>query len=64
LPVIVKITQENGTVETLHLPVNVWQRGATWKFKYPSTSAIKTVELDPDKELPDADRSNNTWSSK
>jgi len=61
MPVIIKITQENGTVETLHLPVNVWQRGGVWKFKYPSTSAIKSVVLDPDRVLPDVDYSNNVW---
>jgi hypothetical protein len=62
MPVILKITQDNGTVETLHLPVNIWQRGAVWQFKYPSTSAIKSMELDPDREFPDADRKNNVWS--
>jgi len=46
------------------LPVNIWQRGAVWTFSYPSTSAIKTVELDPDKQLPDIDRANNIWTGK
>jgi len=64
LPVTVKITQENGTTETLNLPVNVWQRGAVWQFKYPSTSPIKSVVLDPDRQLPDVDYSNNVWNGK
>lgn len=64
MPVILKITQENGTVETLKLPVNVWQRGGVWKFKYPSTSAIKSAELDPGREFPDIDRNNNVWKGK
>jgi hypothetical protein len=64
MPVILKITQANGTVETLHLPVNVWQRGGVWKFKYPSTSAITKAELDPGKEFPDIDRKNNVWNGK
>ncbi len=64
MPVVLKITQANGTVETLHLPVNVWQRSGVWKFKYPSTSAIKSVVLDPDREFPDTDRKNNVWYGK
>ena len=64
MPVDLKITQANGTVETLHLPVNIWQRGGVWKFKYPSTSAIKSIVLDPDKQLPDANLTNNVWNGK
>ena len=61
MPVDLLITQENGTTETLHLPVNVWQRGGVWKFKYPSKSAIKSIVLDPNRELPDIDLKNNVW---
>jgi hypothetical protein len=61
MPVDLLVTQENGTTETLHLPVNVWQRGGVWKFKYPSTSAIKSIILDPGHELPDIDLKNNVW---
>jgi aminopeptidase N len=64
MPVTLKITMENGNVETLNLPVNIWQRGGVWKFKYPSTSAIKSVVIDPDRKLPDVDYSNNTWNEK
>ena len=63
MPVDLLITQENGTTETLHLPVNVWQRGGVWKFKYPSTSAIKSIVLDPIHELPDIDLKNNVWKA-
>ncbi len=63
MPVDLKITQENGTTEILHLPVNIWQRNGVWKFKYPSTSAIKSIVLDPNRELPDIDLKNNVWKS-
>ncbi|HEY9003034.1 MAG TPA: M1 family metallopeptidase [Mucilaginibacter sp.] len=63
MPVDLLITQENGTTETLHLPVNVWQRGGVWKFKYPSKSAIKSIVLDPGHELPDIDLKNNVWKA-
>ncbi|WP_461452025.1 M1 family metallopeptidase [Mucilaginibacter sp.] len=64
MPVELLITQANGTVENLHLPVNVWQRGGVWQFKYPSTSAIKSIVLDPNHELPDSDLKNNVYNAK
>lgn len=64
MPVILKITDTNGHVQTKNLPVEIWQRGGTWKFYYPSTVKLKKVELDPEKVLPDMDRSNNIWNGK
>jgi len=64
MPVVLKITQANGTVETLHFPVNIWQRNGVWVFKYPSTSVIKSIVLDPDHDLPDSDLSNNVYYGK
>jgi len=61
MPVDAQITQANGKIEIIHLPVNIWQRGAVWKFVYPSTSEIQSIVLDPDNQLPDVDRKNNTW---
>ncbi len=61
MPVDLIITQANGKVETLHLPVEIWQRSGTWTFKYPSVSKIVSIEIDPDHQLPDIDRSNNTY---
>ncbi len=61
MPVTLKITQANGKVETITLPVNVWQRNDTWKFRYPSTSTIKSIVIDPDHQLPDIDLKNNIY---
>lgn len=64
LPAIVKIIQTNGEADTIKLPVEIWQRGGTWTFKYNSNSKIDKVILDPEDVLPDVDRTNNEWSSK
>ena len=64
MPVDLKVTQANGKTEVIHLPVNIWQRGGTWTFIYPSTSAITSLEIDPDHQLPDVDRKNNEWTGK
>ncbi len=64
MPVDLKVTESNGKTETIHLPVNIWQRGGTWTFAYPSTSTIQSLEIDPDHQLPDIDRKNNVWNGK
>jgi Peptidase family M1 domain len=64
LPVSLKITEENGHSEWIKLPVEIWQRGDEWVFKYNSTSPVSSIVLDPDNRLPDTDRSNNRWEPK
>lgn len=61
MPVDLLITQENGQSEMLRLPVEIWQRGETWTFKYPSTSKIQSIVIDPDEQLPDINRKNNVY---
>lgn len=62
LPVPIKIEQENGQTDSIQLPVEIWQRGGEWTFSFPSTSAIKTVTIDPDHDYPDINPSNNTFT--
>jgi hypothetical protein len=61
MPVTVLIKEANGKEHKINLPVEVWQRGAEWKFVAPTTSEVKEVTLDPDKKLPDTNKSNNKW---
>jgi Peptidase family M1 domain len=61
MPVTVLIKETNGKEQRINLPVEIWQRGATWTFTVPTTSEIKEVVLDPDKKLPDWNRKNNEW---
>ena len=61
MPVTVEIKETNGKTARVTLPVEIWQRGANWTFAYPSTSAIRTVTLDPDEKLPDVNIKNNVW---
>jgi hypothetical protein len=63
MPVTVEITQANGKSERVNLPVEIWQKGNSWKFYFHSTDRIDSVVLDPDKVLPDINESNNTWKS-
>lgn len=61
MPVTILIKEANGKEHKLKLPVEIWQRGAEWTFTVPTTSEIKEVILDPDNQLPDWDRKNNSW---
>jgi len=63
LPVIIKIVQTGGKEETIQLPVEIWHRGGSWTYKYPSTNKIDKITLDPENVLPDMVRKNNEWTS-
>ncbi|HVI45264.1 MAG TPA: M1 family metallopeptidase [Chitinophaga sp.] len=61
MPVTLAIKEENGHTDTLHLPVEIWQRSNTWTVRYPSTSKLAKVEIDPNGAYPDIKQSNNVW---
>jgi len=61
MPLILCIYQDNGKAETVRLPIEIWQRGGEWTFKFESESKLKKIVLDPEKQLPDINRSNNEW---
>ncbi|HVZ96105.1 MAG TPA: M1 family metallopeptidase [Chitinophagaceae bacterium] len=64
MPVVAEVKEENGNSQEIKLPVEIWQRGGEWTFKCNTTSAIKSVVIDPHDEFPDVDRKNNTWPGK
>jgi Peptidase family M1 domain len=61
LPVTVKITTVDGEVQTMKLPVEIWQRGDTWTFPVKTKSEVAEVVVDPDSKLPDVNPKNNSW---
>lgn len=61
MPVTVSYTASGNEQKTVHLPVEIWQRGDTWTFRVPSTSKLQSVQLDPKSQLPDMNRKNNIW---
>ncbi|HKJ44286.1 MAG TPA: M1 family metallopeptidase [Balneolales bacterium] len=62
MPVTVRIYESNGKNGMVHLPVEIWQRGGKWTFKYNSSSKLDSVIVDPDHQLPDSNPENNTWT--
>ncbi len=61
MPVTAEITETNGKKTTVHLPIEIWQRGGTWTFRTNTTSPLTTVVLNPTNILPDVNKANNTW---
>jgi hypothetical protein len=64
MPVTVLVKEANGKQQRINLPVEVWQRGSEWTFNVNTTSRITDVVLDPDKNLPDINRKNNSLNAK
>lgn len=62
MPVTLEIKEPGGKITRMKLPVEIWQRGGSWKVLHNSTGKIESVTIDPDKRLPDMDGSNNVWS--
>jgi Peptidase family M1 domain len=61
MPTELKITFDDGTSETVKLPVEMWNLGQHFTYRLPSTKAVRRVEVDPRDALPDYDRTNNNW---
>jgi hypothetical protein len=61
VPVHVTITYADGSIETAHAPVSVWQDGdRVFTLEVPTDSEIREVALGAD-HIPDGDKSDNEW---
>ena len=61
MPAELKLTFDDGTTQTVKLPVEMWNLGDRFGYRVPGTKVVKSVELDPRRALPDIDRGNNRW---
>ncbi|HVB30605.1 MAG TPA: M1 family metallopeptidase [Gemmatimonadaceae bacterium] len=65
LPILARFTFSDGTTQDFRYPAEAWYMNST-KFLRQYAFAGKTltkIELDPDHQLIDIDRTNNTWTS-
>jgi hypothetical protein len=65
LPIHARFSFSDGSTESFDYPAEVWSRN-TVRYQRSYTFRGKTVtriEIDPDKRVPDVDRTNNTWGS-
>jgi Peptidase family M1 domain len=62
MPTPYRVTYADGATETHKLPVEAWFASNEAQARIPARSAaLKSVEIDPDKTLPDVNRGNNRW---
>jgi hypothetical protein len=62
MPVLLSVTRTGGEVQRLRIPVDVWLGGSRrHSVRISREPAVKGIEIDPDKEFPDLDRSNQVW---
>lgn len=64
MPAVVQLTFNNGSTQRIQLPVETWLQHVSYTFSVPVTAAVTAVTLDPDQQLPDANRQNNVWKVK
>ena len=65
MPLIVQFTFSDGTTQHFTYPAEVWHAHAarysvSYTFRH---KVVRRIVLDPEQHLPDADRSNNRWTS-
>jgi hypothetical protein len=63
MPVILQYETESGKVETVKIPVEIWQNNVSWIVKLNTKEKIKTVTIDPNRVYPDMNYTNNKWEA-
>ena len=61
LPAELRITYDDGTNETVRLPVEMWNLGPRFAYRVSASKRVQRVEVDPRRVLPDLQRANNSW---
>src|SRR5690606_13430403 len=61
MPVVIEVTTASGQKLRKKLPVEIWQRNISWRFKIKTTEKLTKVVIDPDNVYPDMDPYNNVW---
>ena len=62
MPVRLVVTRTSGQVDSLTVPVSVWLDGAHRRtVRVAREPAVKDIEIDPKRDFPDVDRSNQVW---
>lgn len=65
MPVLLRITRQDGAVLEERIPVDRWLQGAaTATITVPAGAPVTRVEIDPDRYFPDADRRDNVWTGR
>ena len=61
LPDTLEVTYADGSKQDLRVPVETWLLHTSWTIHVAGQKAVTSVSLDPGYQLPDADRSNDSF---
>ncbi len=61
MPAELLLTFDDGSTETVRLPVEMWNLGQQFVYRGPAQKGVRRVEIDPRQVLPDQNRANNVW---
>jgi hypothetical protein len=61
LPVTLELRYADGTTETRNLPVDMWNLGSRFTYRFATAKRLASVVIDPRAVYPDIARDNNTW---
>ncbi|NIP97169.1 MAG: aminopeptidase, partial [Akkermansiaceae bacterium] len=65
MPVVLKVGYEDGEEKVMRLPAELWRKNPREVSKLlVSKKKVVSIELDPNLEIADADRTNNEWPPK
>lgn len=62
MPVELEVIYTDNTKENISLPVEIWQRGNSWKHLLKTKKQVQRIVFDPNKMLPDINILNDTWN--
>ena len=62
MPVDLRLTFADGSLENTRLPVEAWFEGNHFTYVRIFPKELVKIEIDPDKNFPDVRRQNNTWT--
>ena len=62
MPVVLKVLYDDGEAKIMRLPAELWKRNSRETSKLlVSNKKVVSIELDPNLEIADSDRTNNEW---
>jgi len=62
-PVSMRLALADGSMQDVHLPVDIWSRGNVFKATVAVKSAVMGARLWPDGAVPDWNAANDTWGT-
>jgi hypothetical protein len=63
MPAMLRVTHDDGSTTQIRVPVATWIQHTQFDAPVPGNKPIRSATIDPDGELPDIDRANNTFAA-